>query len=69
MAWNPSPKVDCAREYGKKFNKKMVIIISTDGDTVEVVSYGKTKKLCNDAKRTADYLFDGFKMGCFRFGD
>ncbi|KKU86992.1 MAG: hypothetical protein UY18_C0050G0020, partial [Microgenomates group bacterium GW2011_GWF2_47_9] len=28
MAWNPSPKVASAREYGKKFGADQVIIIA-----------------------------------------
>jgi hypothetical protein len=37
MAWNPDPKVAAAREFGKKFGKDVVIILSlnTTQGTVE----------------------------------
>ena len=53
MAWNPSPKVAAARDYGRKFCKDMVIIISTDGrfpPTLEVVTYGETREKCAAAQ-------------------
>ena len=54
MAFNPSPKVAVARDFAKKFNKKMVIIFSTDDKNLEYASYGETKSLCDEAKRLAD---------------
>lgn len=54
MAFNTSPKVAIARDFAKKFNKKMVIIFSTDDDNFEYASYGETKALCDEAKRLAD---------------
>lgn len=59
MAWNPSPEVAIARDYGKKFNKTKVIILSIDErqETFEVVSYGETKQKCAEAKKIADSLY------------
>ena len=52
MAWNPSPKVAVARDFGQKFDKQQVFIVSLDRNrrTVEVISYGQTKALCAEAK-------------------
>lgn len=53
MAWNPSPKVAVARDFGKRFEKQQVFIIALDRNkrTCEVISYGETKTLCDEAKK------------------
>lgn len=58
MAWNPSPKVAAARDIGKKFKKKMVIVVMLTDDTIEYASYGETPKLCGDARKIADVAYD-----------
>ena len=59
MAWNPSPKVAAARDFGKKFDKKMVIILSIDDQNrIDYASYGKDKSLCENARQLADFIFD-----------
>lgn len=58
MAWNPSPKVAAARDIGKKFDKKMVIVLMLTDDTLEYISYGATPKLCGDAQKIADIAYD-----------
>lgn len=60
MIENHSPKVAVARGIGKKFKKDQVIIFMLDRqkDTIEYVSYGKTKALCADAKQLADLIFE-----------
>jgi len=59
MAWNPSPKVASAREYGKKFGADQVIIIAIDNrkETIEAVSYGETRQLCAETKSLADVAY------------
>ena len=57
MAFNPDPKVAAARNFGNKFNKDMVIILSLKGDKLEYASYGTTKNLCSKAKKLADVAF------------
>ena len=59
MAWNPSPKVAAARDFGKKFNQDIVIIlhVSKDGQ-IGYASYGKTRPLCTAARQLADKAFD-----------
>ncbi len=57
--WNPSPKVDAAKDFGKKFGKDMVIILSVDQEgRLEYVSYGENKYLCDQAQELADKAFD-----------
>jgi len=60
MAWNPSPKVAAARDFGKKFKKQKVIILALDeqAGTFELTSYGETKKKCAEAKVVADDIHD-----------
>jgi len=59
MAWNPSSKVAVARDFGKTFNKEIVIILSiNDKGELEYASYGTTKDLCGEAERLADAAFD-----------
>lgn len=60
MAWNPSPKVAAARDFGKKFNYNKVYIIGVDEDAgkFEIVSYGATKRECAEAKKCADDICD-----------
>jgi len=60
MSWNPSPEVAAARDYGKKFNKDKVIILGIDElkGTFEIISYGKTKEKCSEAKKIADDLYN-----------
>lgn len=52
MAWNPSPKVAAARDIGNKFNYDQVIVIGINlaEGTHETITYGKTVKLCNNAR-------------------
>lgn len=58
MAWNPTPEVAAARDFGKKFNAdKVVIVYTTKGGKMGFASYGETKALCADAKFLGDALF------------
>lgn len=64
MAWNPSPKVAAARDFGKEFGKDMVIILSVDQEgRLEYASYGKDKFLCNRARMLADKAFSAIMKG------
>ena len=58
MAWNPSPKVAAARDYAQKFDKAMVLIIGFSPEGIEVVSFGKNKPLCEEAKKYGDRIVD-----------
>jgi hypothetical protein len=64
MAWNPSPKVadcrDLARKYGA--NKVVVLLINDRAGTYETVSYGSTRRECDEAKVLADMVFDATTM-------
>jgi hypothetical protein len=58
MAYNPSPKVRWAEEFGKKFKKDQVIVIAVDqgAGTTEYISWGKNKALCNGARGCAELI-------------
>ncbi len=59
MVWNPSPEVAIARDFGIKFNKKMVIIFHVnDKGELGYASYGETKILCSEAQKLADRMFE-----------
>lgn len=60
MAWNPSPTVAAARDFGKKFRKQQVIILSLDlvNNTLQMDSYGETVKLCDDAKELGEWAYE-----------
>lgn len=69
MAWNPSPKVAAAREFGIRFRYDKVIIIGvneSDGK-FEVVSYGETKQKCGEARITADQIYELIRNGEVKF--
>lgn len=53
MAWNPSPKVADCREIARKWGKQQVIVLAVDpvAGTLEMATYGQTKKLCAEASR------------------
>jgi len=63
MVFNPSPKVAAARDFGNKFKKEMVIIISISGNEIEYASYGKTPALCTKARKVADHAFETILRG------
>lgn len=60
MAWNPSPKVAAARDAAKKFNYPKVIIcfIDEENGKLEMASYGRNRKECDECKEIADKLLD-----------
>jgi len=54
MAWNPSPEVAAARDFGKQFGADRVVIYYTLPDgRYGYASYGKTKELCKQARTEA----------------
>jgi len=57
MAWNSNPKVRGLGEYADKhgFTEAVVIGVRPDGK-FETISYGKTTKLCKNAKRWAGQI-------------
>lgn len=64
MAWNPSPEVQVARDVasrlgllGKSHVRQVVIIYTTDDEQLGMVSYGKNKALCDQAKLLGDKLY------------
>jgi len=60
MAWDSSPKVKLAREIAKKYDQDQIIILMINEglDRIEYISYGKTKRLCDEAKSFAEKTID-----------
>ena len=60
MAWNPSPQIAVARDFGNQFHFDQVIIIGIDNrrNIMSSASYGKTKKSCDECKILADAAYD-----------
>jgi len=59
MAWNPSPQVAAARDFGVKFHKEVVIVLHVGADgTVGYASYGRTRALCAKARELADEIIE-----------
>jgi hypothetical protein len=63
MAWNPSPQVAVARDFGKKFGADRVIIYYALPDgRYGYASYGATKRLCDEAGRVAEETYESIGM-------
>ena len=59
MAWNPSPEVAAARDFGKKFGAdRVVILYTTPAGQLGLASYGRTKAMCADAKAWGEKLYE-----------
>lgn len=71
MAWNPSPEVAVAREFGKKFNYDKVYIIGVNESKgqFEIVSYGETKQKCGEARICADVIHEQIQQGIVKLSD
>lgn len=59
MAWNPSPTVAAARDFGRKFGRQQVIIISIDNHKgiMEATTYGQTMSLCAETRVLGDIAY------------
>jgi hypothetical protein len=63
MSFNPSLKVADAREYGAKHDKAIVVIFAIGQDGIaEVISYGKDKALCREAKYYGKRIFQALGL-------
>ncbi len=51
MSWKDNPKIRDLEPYATVHNYDMVVVlgIKPDGETYEIVTYGKTKSLCKQA--------------------
>jgi hypothetical protein len=63
MAWNPSPEVAAARDFGKKFDADQVIIVYMKHKTRQMgsVTYGRTMELCRDTKPLGDIAYQAVR--------
>ena len=71
MAWNPSPEVAVARDFGKKFNYDKVYIIGVNESSgkFEIISYGETKQKCGEARICADQIYEMIRSGEIRISE
>ncbi len=61
MAFNPSPSVAVARDAARKLgdaDQVVVIAISRRRGTMQVVTYGRDRRLCDDAKTLGDVAYE-----------
>ena len=60
MAWNPSPEVALARDLAAKLDADQVMIITINyaKEQMGLITYGKTKKLCAEAKQLGDAAYE-----------
>jgi hypothetical protein len=63
MAWNPSPEVALARDVAAKLDVDQVMIVTINyaKEQMGLVTYGKTKLLCADAKRLGDAAYEAVR--------
>jgi hypothetical protein len=55
MAWNPTPEVAAARDFGNRFGADRVVIFYTLPDgRFGWASYGKTRALCAETRKIAE---------------
>ena len=62
MAFNPSPKVAEARKLGEKYNQDYIIILMVKDNTIEGISYGSNKQLCDGAGLLMHVAYETVKM-------
>ena len=59
MAWNPSPEVALARDVAAKLGVDQVMIVTVNyrTDQMGLITYGKTRALCDHAKTLGDAAY------------
>jgi hypothetical protein len=53
MAWNPSPAVQVARDAAAQLgdaDQCIVVVLNYATNTIQTVTYGRTRRLCDDAR-------------------
>ncbi|KKL93452.1 hypothetical protein LCGC14_1874510 [marine sediment metagenome] len=64
MSWQNTPSICAARDYGKKFKKDAVIILSFDkSERYELVTWGRDRKLCDATKKVGDTVISALQEG------
>ena len=69
MAWNPSLEVAVARDAAKRLgNADQCIIIYVNFTTngIGMATYGKTKRLCDEAGTLGNIAFDAVQRAIFK---
>lgn len=60
MAWNPSPEVQVARDAAARLgdaDQVMIVALNKKAGTLQLVTYGRDKRLCADAKLLGDAAY------------
>lgn len=55
------PTVETARRIAKRHDSDMVIVFYFKGEAKGYASYGQNARLCKEAQRIADGLFDSIR--------
>jgi len=65
MAWNDNPKVRELGKYSDKygFEQAVIIGISKNSNTFEVVSYGNNSRRCDKAKKLGKRIYQEIANG------
>lgn len=65
MAWNPEPSIAHLRDFGKKFDRPVVVTFSldSDGNRFHIDTYGKTRQLCKLAGEFGSEIAKAVKEG------
>jgi hypothetical protein len=64
MNWRNNPEIQAARNYGKQFDRRAVVVLSFDeGGRYSVVSYGANTEICKAAGKVADQIADRIANG------
>lgn len=64
MSWENTPSICAARDYGNRFGKDAVIILSFDkSERYELVTWGRNKKLCDATKEVGDTVQRSIREG------
>jgi hypothetical protein len=60
MAWNPSKEVAVARDAAKALGDRVdrcIILYTTESGQIGYASYGKDRRLCEQAKQIGDSIY------------
>lgn len=65
MAWNDEPTVRDLDKYGRKHGFKRIVLVGLNQEkgVFEVVTWGKNKKRCDNARKIGEEIYQKIKSG------